>query len=95
MDIKVRIVQLGKGVFLYRTDEIATVESGLSVAGINAVGMDVRVNSRPADPSQPLRDGDLVTVIPLIKGGGKHRAGRLARWRRESRTLMEDMPMDG
>jgi molybdopterin converting factor small subunit len=31
--------------------------------------MDLRVNGVPADGETPLRDGDVVTIIPRIKGG--------------------------
>lgn len=73
MPINVRIVQLGKGVFQYAGATGATVETGLTAAEVPTSGMEVRVNGRPASGQQPLQDGDLVTVIPLIKGG--HLAG--------------------
>lgn len=69
MTIKVRIVQLGKGVFDYAADEGVTVEQGLQAAGISADRMEVRVRGRRTPLTERLRDGDLVTVIPLIKGG--------------------------
>ena len=69
MTITVRIVQLGKGVFVYAAEEGSTVATGLAAAGIEAGHMEVRANGRTAVLDDPLRDGDLVTVIPLIKGG--------------------------
>ena len=69
MAINVRIVQLGRGVFKYAADEGATIADGLEAAGIKVEHMDVRVRGKPAKVEDALRDGDLVTVIPLIKGG--------------------------
>ena len=69
MPINVRIVQLGKGIFHYEEKGNVTVEAGLVAAGITAGNMDVRVNGKRAPLDQTLQDGDLVTIIPLIKGG--------------------------
>ncbi len=69
MPINVRIVQLGKGIFHYEEKGNVTVEAGLVAAGITAGNMDVRVNGKRAPLGQTLQDGDLVTIIPLIKGG--------------------------
>jgi sulfur carrier protein ThiS len=69
MTMNIRIVQLGRGVFKYAADEGATIADGLDAAGISVEHMDVRVRGRPAKVEDPLQDGDLVTVIPLIKGG--------------------------
>ena len=69
MPMNVRIVQLGRGVFKYEAQEGATIAEGLEAAGISVEHMDVRVRGRPAKVEEPLHDGDLVTVIPLIKGG--------------------------
>lgn len=69
MAINVRIVQLGRGVFKYAAQDGATIADGLEAAGISVEHMDVRVRGKPAKVEDVLRDGDLVTVIPLIKGG--------------------------
>lgn len=69
MPINVRIVQLGKGIFHYEEKGNVTVEAGLVAAGITAGNMDVRVNGKRAPLGQTLQDSDLVTIIPLIKGG--------------------------
>lgn len=67
--MNVRIVQLGRGVFKYEAADGATIADGLAAAGISVEHMDVRVRGRPAKVEDTLHDGDLVTVIPLIKGG--------------------------
>jgi sulfur carrier protein ThiS len=69
MSINVKIVQLGKGIFHYEEKGNVTVGAGLVAAGITAGNMDVRVNGKRAPLGQTLQDGDLVTIIPLIKGG--------------------------
>ncbi len=69
MTIKVRIVQLGRGVFEYIAEPGTTVEQGLAAVGIPTDRMEVRVRGKRAPLTESLRDGDLVTVIPLIKGG--------------------------
>ena len=71
MPIQVRIVQLGRGILHFQGDEGATLETGLAAVGLVVAGMEVRINGRPAPPDQPLTDGSLVTIVPLIKGGGR------------------------
>jgi molybdopterin converting factor small subunit len=67
--IRVRIVQLGKGIFEFGAEPGTTVAAGLARAGIDATRMEVRVRGRRTELDVPLEDGDLVTVIPRIKGG--------------------------
>ena len=69
MATHVRIVQLGKGIFEYVAEPGATVAAGLAHAGVDANRMEVRVGGRRVELDALLRDGDLVTVIPRIKGG--------------------------
>ena len=68
--MKVRILQLGRRVLDYEAEEGTTLQGALTAAGVAAgQGMDVRVNSHPAIPEAVLVNGDVVTVIPRIKGG--------------------------
>jgi hypothetical protein len=69
MAIKVKIVQLGKGVLHWDLEDHTRVEASLTKLGITGGGMDLHVNGRPPQPAQELLDGDLVTIIPRIKGG--------------------------
>lgn len=73
MPIKVKIVQLGKGVFHYELEENTPVEACVNAVGIIGGGMDLHVNGRPIQPGQKLQNGDLVTIIPRIKGGRPER----------------------
>jgi sulfur carrier protein ThiS len=74
VSINVRIVQLGRGVAYFQGPRGSTVEAALVSVGINAEGMEVRVDGRQAEADQPLLDGSLVTIVPPIKGG---RVGKL------------------
>jgi sulfur carrier protein ThiS len=67
--MRVRVLQLGRQVIDHTPAEGATLQSVLHQVDITAHGMDVRVNGATAEPTAVLRDGDVVTVIPRIKGG--------------------------
>lgn len=69
MSIKVKVVQLGKGVLVSELDAETTVHDALAAQGIPTDGMEIRVNSEATPPHYALQDGDLVTVVPMIKGG--------------------------
>ena len=69
-EIRVRILQLGRQVIDYRTEAGQTVGAALAATGIQVgPGMDLRVNGAPATEGTGLRDEDIVTIIPRIKGG--------------------------
>jgi sulfur carrier protein ThiS len=69
MGMRVKVVQLGRGVLNSDLEAGATVQDALSSQRIPFDGMEVRVNSEPTTLDHPLREGDLVTVVPLIRGG--------------------------
>ena len=66
--VRVRLVVLGRGVELVEAEPGMTVMAALERAGVEASGKDIRVNG-VAVADAPLNDGDLVTVIPRIRGG--------------------------
>ena len=69
-EIRVRILQQGRQVNDHQANAGQTVAQALAATGIEVgPGMDVRVNGAPAEDETPLRDGDVVTIIPRIKGG--------------------------
>lgn len=84
MTIAVRIVQLGRGVAQYTGDDGVDVATSLAEAGMSVQGMEVRVNGITVTLDQILCDGDLVTVVPRIKGGC-----RLERTRRSKGSLRQ------
>lgn len=68
--VRVRILQLGRRVIDHTGRPGLTVGSTIEAVGITAAeGMDLRVNGAPAEDATPLRNGDVVTIIPRIKGG--------------------------
>lgn len=69
MSINVKIVQLGKGVTNCEFGSPPTVAEVLEAQGIPMDGMDVRVNAESTPMERPLAEGDLVTIVPRIKGG--------------------------
>jgi len=71
--VRARVLQLGRPVFSFQGQAPVTVEAALRAAGIDPGNLDIRVNGKAASPSDLLADGDLVTAIPLIRGGGSRR----------------------
>lgn len=69
--MRVRILQLGRGVVEHSAAPDATLQGVLEAAGFGATppGVDVRVNGASVAGSYAVRDGDVVTLIPRIKGG--------------------------
>jgi len=72
--VKVRILQLGRMVLDYEGQAGATLEAVLGAVNVTAgQGMDLRINSQPATLDSVLNEGDVVTIIPRIKGGAASR----------------------
>jgi sulfur carrier protein ThiS len=67
MDI--RIVQLGKGIVRFAVRPGLTLADALAEVGIDAGGLDVRVNGKDVEATASLGPGDLVTLVPRVKGG--------------------------
>ncbi|MBI3954363.1 MAG: MoaD/ThiS family protein [Chloroflexi bacterium] len=66
----VRLVQLGKAIQSFRVPEGGTLEQALSMGDIaTRGGMDIRVNGKKVALTYALQDGDLITVVPFIRGG--------------------------
>jgi molybdopterin converting factor small subunit len=69
-EMRVRILQLGRQVIDYRGQPGQTVAEALAATNLQiGSGMDIRVNGAAAEGATPLHDGDVVTIIPRIKGG--------------------------
>jgi hypothetical protein len=69
--ISIKIVQLGKQVHNYEGPAPCTVEEALRGAqvSIDHLRTDIRVNGESAKGSTPLHNGDMITVLPPIRGG--------------------------
>lgn len=65
----VKVARLGEQVKEVDLGSGGTVEQAISGAGSNPQGTQVRVNGEAAEMSATLRDGDVVTLVPQIKGG--------------------------
>lgn len=65
----VKIAKLGSRVQEFFLDNGATVASILAIAGEDSGGYEVRVNGVVVDAETPLDSGDIVTLVPAIKGG--------------------------
>jgi molybdopterin converting factor small subunit len=69
-EVRVRILQLGRQVIEYRGHVGETVATALTAVALEVgPGVDIRVNGIAAEGATTLRDGDVVTLIPRIKGG--------------------------
>ncbi len=84
--IKVKVIQLGRGVYEFQGNAPLTLSDALQGLGIklDPIRMDIRVNSLKAEMEQPLKDGDIITIIPPLKGGavngGFQNRKRAVRW---------------
>lgn len=66
--IFVKVAQLGKPVSEVTLEDGATVKDALAAAGVGAVKT-VHVNNIKSSVKQEVADGDVVLVVPDIKGG--------------------------
>jgi len=65
----VKVAKLGDRVQEFYLDEGSTIGKALEMAGYTTEGFDLRVNGASADPDDELDDGDIITLVPAIKGG--------------------------
>ena len=69
--ITVKVARLGNTVQEVALEEGASVQDALTAADLAVDGEDVRVNSSNAGLSDEVQDGDIVTLVPKVKGGQK------------------------
>lgn len=69
-DLFIKVAKLGEKVKEFFLEEGKTVQDVLELAGFRTRGFDLRINGNPAKLTDVLADGDIVTLIPKIKGGG-------------------------
>ena len=72
--VNVSLMKMSQGVSDLRlpwgaTLETALVEGGLGDQSLQSILEGVRVNGRPAELTQKLKEGDFITVSPQVKGG--------------------------
>lgn len=69
MSKTVKVAKLGAAVVELFLDDNATIDQAISAAGLDKTGYDVRVNGRTSCGT--LNNGDMVTLVPAIKGGAE------------------------
>jgi molybdopterin converting factor small subunit len=65
----VKVAKLGSAVKELFVEDGTSLVSALTSAGVSKEGMQVRINGAVVPDSTPVKDGDVVTLIPAIKGG--------------------------
>lgn len=66
--ITVKVVTMGKGITQFVREAPLTLGTVLDEVGINGQ-MEVRVNGAVADRGHRLATGDMILVVPKIRGG--------------------------
>jgi molybdopterin converting factor small subunit len=70
--ITVKVARLGTAVQEVALAEGATVQQALDAAGLEVDGNEeLRINEDTVSASDELSDGDIVTLVPKVKGGQK------------------------
>jgi len=67
----VKVARLGTAVQEIALTEGATVNDALAAAGLDVENEEIRINQRNSSSSDRLNDGDIVTLVPKVKGGQK------------------------
>lgn len=67
----VKVARLGTAVQEIALTENQTVADALLAADLAVENEDIRVNNTSASDSTVLRNGDIVTLVPKVKGGQK------------------------
>jgi len=69
--ITVKVARLGNTVERVALNEGASVQDALTAADLAVDGEDVRINSSNAGLTDEVRNGDIITLVPKVKGGQK------------------------
>jgi len=68
--VKVKVICLGRSAKEIDTETGATVEQAIKVAGFpEETSYNRQVNGHPAFDSDILQAGDILTLVPQVKGG--------------------------
>jgi putative ubiquitin-RnfH superfamily antitoxin RatB of RatAB toxin-antitoxin module len=65
----VKVARLGTAVQEVAVAETATVQDALDAAGIEVENEDVRIDGQSADLGSQIGSGNLITIVPKVKGG--------------------------
>lgn len=70
--ITVKVARLGTAVVEVALAEGATVQDAINAAGLSVDGNEeLRINSETVRTTDEVEDGDIVTLVPKVKGGQK------------------------
>ena len=69
--ITVKVARLGNTVQEVALNDGASVQDAITAADLAVDGEDVRVNSSNAGLSDEVENGDIITLVPKVKGGQK------------------------
>jgi molybdopterin converting factor small subunit len=69
--MKVKVLKLGHSAMEIEAEAGATVQEALDKGGMAHGGHSVSVNGLGAGPSTALSEGDIVTLVPKVEGGGR------------------------
>jgi sulfur carrier protein ThiS len=67
--MKIKVLKLGESAKEVDVQEGATVEHVIQSSGFIREHMTVTLNGHPTFDTSPVKDGDVVTMNPHIKGG--------------------------
>ena len=65
----VKVARLGTAVVEVAVDENAAIQDALDAAGIEIENEDVRLDGSSANVSARINSGNLITIVPKVKGG--------------------------
>jgi len=68
-EIEIRVVVLGRAVLRVPCPNGTSLAGLIEAAGVEVGARDVHVNEHARPLDYPVEDGDLVTVIPRVRGG--------------------------
>ena len=67
----VKVAKLGTRVIEVALEENATVAAAMDAAAMDHAGYQIRRAGVQVEMSAPLADGNVLTMVPQVKGGGK------------------------
>jgi len=65
----VKVAKLGTAVKEVAIDSGSVVEDALRAAEVTAEGFEIRINGNPVNLDSSIKTGDILTLVPQIKGG--------------------------
>jgi sulfur carrier protein ThiS len=69
--VRLKVVELGKAVHTLEVDAGTTLGEAMAMVGVDLGGLavEVRVNGQLKPPTWTPSEGDIVTIVPPVRGG--------------------------